>query len=187
MSNFLNVFIAGVPETKGSWIPLGGGRVKADNPREKAWAHAIGWMAKVKLRNVAPLRDRVSVAIDFVLPPRPNRTKKNQRDIDKLARSCLDALSEIAFVDDEQVDELVLRKRVAPTGVGATITVGPLEDIATVAGAVARLRRIIVEIGEVRAQITKLWNGGSRGVPPTPDEIRAIRVVVGELRAAAAP
>jgi len=126
----LTYFVAGMPETKGSWIPLGGGRVKADNPREKGWAASVAWATKaacIKARHVADDR-RYQVHLDFVLEPPPNRTRANKRDIDKLCRSILDALTALVWIDDEQVDALHVTKRVtigSPSGV--TISIVPFE------------------------------------------------------------
>jgi crossover junction endodeoxyribonuclease RusA len=128
---FVSIWVDGVAETKGSWISLGHGRVKADNPREKAWATAVGWAAKLHLRGAAPRIERIGVTLLLRLPPRPNKTKKNQRDIDKLARSILDALSGIAYVDDEQVDQLTVNKVVAEDRPGAQIDVRILPQHAT--------------------------------------------------------
>jgi crossover junction endodeoxyribonuclease RusA len=120
-------WVSGMPETKGSWVPIGGGRVRADNPREGAWAEAVGWAAKAAMltvRHPKPDDRRYAVTLAFTLAPPPNKTSKNRRDVDKLARSCLDAMTGIVWANDEQVDELHAIKR--PTSgapVGVTITV----------------------------------------------------------------
>lgn len=110
-AELLRIFVEGIPETKGSWIGYGGGRMKADNPREEAWATCVGWTARAKLRGFVPTALRVGVQLRFHLPPPPNRTKKNRRDIDKLVRSVLDALTKIVYIDDEQVDALQVTKQ----------------------------------------------------------------------------
>jgi crossover junction endodeoxyribonuclease RusA len=118
------MWVDGVPETKGSWIPLGGGRVKADNPRERGWANAIAWSAKLQVRGRKPGLERISVTMVFHLPPPPNKTKKNRRDVDKMVRSVLDALSGIAYADDEQVDRIEATKVVVLDGkVGVQVEV----------------------------------------------------------------
>jgi Holliday junction resolvase RusA-like endonuclease len=113
-ARFVSFFVPGVPETKGSWISLGKGRVKADNPREKGWANAVGWMAKAAMAlHQRQVTDQpVEVILHFRLPGRPNKTRKNQRDLDKLVRSVLDAITGIVIVDDEQVCDLTTSKRV---------------------------------------------------------------------------
>lgn len=121
-------WVPGMPETKGSWIPIGGGRVRADNPRERAWAEAVGWAAKAAMliaRHPQPDSRRYAVVLSFTLAAPPNKSRKNRRDVDKMARSCLDAMTSIVWVDDEQVDELHAIKRpasIAPVGVTITVT-----------------------------------------------------------------
>lgn len=117
----VEMMVSGVPETKGSWIGLEGGAMKADNPREKGWSHAVGWAARAQLRAKQPTPARVRVDIAFRLPPPKGR--KNQRDLDKLLRSCLDAMNKLVYVDDEQVDLIVAEKLVTDTDHGARITV----------------------------------------------------------------
>ena len=107
---FLTFFVEGLPETKGSWIPLGGGRLKRDNPREKAWAEHVAWIAKVAMRGRLPLGGGALVALDFMLPAPVGR--KHQRDIDKLARSALDAMTGLVYSDDEVVRDLIAHKEV---------------------------------------------------------------------------
>ena len=124
----LTFWVSGMPETKGSWVPIGGPRVRADNPREHAWAEAVGWAAKaaaLTARHAKPDARRYAVTLAFTLIAPPNRSKKNRRDCDKLARSCLDAMTGIVWLDDEQVDELHATKRTtlgAPVGVQITVT-----------------------------------------------------------------
>ncbi len=120
------MFVDGMPETKGSWIG-GRGRLRPDNPREQAWATQIGWLARARLRDTPPSTARLSVALRFTLLPPPNRSKKNRRDIDKLARSALDAMSGIVYVDDEQVDRLGIVK-VLGAAPGVDILVEELEQ-----------------------------------------------------------
>jgi crossover junction endodeoxyribonuclease RusA len=121
-------WVSGMPETKGSWIPIGGGRVRADNPREHAWSEAVGWAAKAAMlttRHPRPDSRRYAVVLAFTLAAPPDRTRKNRRDADKLARSCLDAMTKIVWIDDEQVDDLRVTKRTAagaPIGVTILVT-----------------------------------------------------------------
>jgi crossover junction endodeoxyribonuclease RusA len=123
-------WVSGMPETKGSWIPIGGGRVRADNPREHAWVEAVGWAAKAAMltaRHPQPDSRRYAVVLAFTLAAPPDRTRKNRRDADKLARSCLDALTGIVWIDDEQVDDLRATKKIAKgASIGVQITVTAL-------------------------------------------------------------
>lgn len=127
-SPICSFFVEGLAETKGSWISLGAGRMKADNPRERPWAARTAWTARIEMRGKEPTRKRVSVSIEVTLPAPPNATKKNRRDIDKLARSILDALTGIVYVDDEQVDDLTIRKVVAERGHGARVVIAPIVE-----------------------------------------------------------
>lgn len=106
----IRLFVAGLPETKGSWRAVGGGAMKRDNPREKGWATAVAWAVRLELRGKQPVTDRVRIELDFFLPEPKGR--KNQRDIDKLCRSVLDAMNGLVYVDDEQVVELAATKTV---------------------------------------------------------------------------
>jgi Holliday junction resolvase RusA-like endonuclease len=116
MIDALRFVVQGQPATKGSWKPIRNQRngmvqLIADNPGEPAWATQIAWMARASLRNrLEPDARRYIVELDFTLLPPPNRTRTNKRDLDKLGRSVLDALTGIVWLDDEQVDRLVLDK-----------------------------------------------------------------------------
>lgn len=107
----VSFWASGLPETKGSFVGLGGGRVKGDNPREPAWREAVGWAAKLAMRRKLPLTGGALVTLDFVLPaPIGN---KNKRDVDKLCRSCLDAMTRLVYIDDENVRGVVACKELA--------------------------------------------------------------------------
>lgn len=113
--------VDGFPQTKGSWKVAGrkrngAPRMLPDNPEETAWAESVAWMARSVLRGHQPDDRRYAVALDFTLVPPPNRTRKHRRDADKLARSCLDALSGIVWIDDEQVDRLEVVKGIVGPG-----------------------------------------------------------------------
>lgn len=70
-----------------------------------------------------PLDCALSVQLDFVLPrpqrlrwksrPMPSEPHTSKPDAENLAKSVLDALSQIVWVDDSRIYELVARKRVA--------------------------------------------------------------------------
>lgn len=111
----LEFSVDGMPQTKGSWrVQMRRGRpfLIPDNEAEPSWAALVGWAARAKLRNaIEPDQARYAVALEFTLEPRKGRSS-NKRDLDKLARSILDALTGIVWRDDEQVEDLVLSKRV---------------------------------------------------------------------------
>lgn len=108
----LDITVPGIAQTKGSWRSVTtkrGPRLIPDNEEEKAWAELIAWHARAQLKNAAPTAKRYAVRIVAELPPRMGRKSYN-RDVDKLARSCLDALTGILWIDDEQVDRLEISK-----------------------------------------------------------------------------
>jgi crossover junction endodeoxyribonuclease RusA len=117
----VSTFVHGLPETKGSWRAIGAGRLKRDNPREKAWANAVGWAVRLARVDKTPVSGFVGVTLEFFLP-RPVR-RKNRRDIDKLIRSCLDAMTGIIYVDDEQVAAVKASKVIAEREPGVDIRV----------------------------------------------------------------
>jgi Holliday junction resolvase RusA-like endonuclease len=117
----LEMTVSGIPETKGSWIGLGGGKMKRDNPRELGWANAVGWAAKAQRRGAPASPARIRVDVEFRIPPPEGN--RHKRDIDKLLRSVFDAMSKIAYCDDEQIDMVIAEKVVTKTGHGATINV----------------------------------------------------------------
>lgn len=112
MGEILALIVPGLCETKGSWRCSCKGnkpRLYADNDREEAWALTIAWSVRAALRGMKPTIERVGVKLEFRLPPIVGR--KNRRDLDKMMRSVLDALTGLVYVDDEQVDEAILVKR----------------------------------------------------------------------------
>lgn len=108
--------VDGMPETKGSWVPAGrrksgGIRLRPDNPAEAAWAESVAWAARLAMPGPpTPDRRRYSVQLRFTLLPPPSGRRTNRRDLDKLMRSVLDALTGIVWLDDEQVDAAQLSK-----------------------------------------------------------------------------
>ena len=117
--------VAGLAHTKGSWISVGKGKMRPDNPAAGAWESTIGWRAKLAMGRAPAVEGRVLVSLVFTLPRPPNKSKKHRRDIDKLARAALDAMSKIVYLDDEQVDDLHVRKLVSDraSDYGVTIRV----------------------------------------------------------------
>lgn len=131
----LQFTVDGMPETKGSmryagYNPrTGKPRLVSDNDGEAAWAEAVAWAARQALRRPpTPDRERYRVALDFTLLPPPNGRRTNRRDADKLARSVLDALTGIVWLDDEQVDDLHPRKFVVGQP-GARASAGLIAEI----------------------------------------------------------
>ncbi len=115
--------VDGMPESKGSWRYAGHSRrtgkprLISDNEAEPAWAEQVAWACRAALGHPPkPDKRAYQVALDFTLrAPAGRGGRQNRRDIDKLARSVLDALTGIVWADDEQVVRLVLDRGV--TGV----------------------------------------------------------------------
>ena len=87
------------------------------------WSTKISWVAKAAWPG-PPSEEAITANLDFMFPLPSKATKEVKRrlsdgmlwrparpDIDKLARAVLDALTGIVWVDDDQVVELVCRKR----------------------------------------------------------------------------
>ncbi len=122
MEPFIDFYVDSTPETKGSWRALAKGRVKADNPREKAWAQRVAIIAKLKMRGRIPKTGAIRVQVEFFLPT--PKGKKNRRDLDKLLRSLLDAMQVAGvYLDDEQVIEIHTRKYISDAAPGAMVRV----------------------------------------------------------------
>lgn len=122
MSTF-RFFAAGLPAPKGSTQAfIRGGRAVTthDNAKTKPWQAVIAYAARQA--GVTPLDGPVSMQLIFCLPrPRGHFGKRGllpsaparptvKPDLDKLERSCLDALTGIGFADDAQVVDLLTAK-----------------------------------------------------------------------------
>lgn len=141
----------GVAQPKGStraFVPKGWKRpiVTSDNPKNKGWQQLVAEAASVALTSNqtgdemwllahGPMR----LDVTFYLP-RPKSIKDKvvphikKPDLDKLTRSCKDALKNVVWQDDSQVVELVARKFYAEPHGGvprAVISVSPSDATAT--------------------------------------------------------
>lgn len=131
-ADWITFSVLGRPATKGSWR-IRGKRGKTwlspDNERERPWADSVAWAAKEKMRGAELLAGAVDVAIlfEFQRPKRPSRPYPTG-DVDKLARSALDALTGIVWVDDVQVTTLNVTKRYAAKEPGASFVIKPVDD-----------------------------------------------------------
>lgn len=125
------IHVEGVPAPQGSKKYVGhrGGKpvLLESSAKVRPWRAAVAQAAAL----FPPLPDgAVSVEIVFRLPrPKslPKRVTVHTRkpDLDKLARSTLDALSGVLYLDDNRVNELCVRKAYATPEEqpGATICV----------------------------------------------------------------
>jgi crossover junction endodeoxyribonuclease RusA len=119
--------VFGVAEPKGStraFVPKGWTRpiITDSNRNLKSWQQLVAEGASLALGKL-PKEDRaivtqgVRLTIAFYLPrpkkyhkPDVNPAHLTKPDIDKLTRAVIDALTQVVFVDDSQVIELVARK-----------------------------------------------------------------------------
>jgi crossover junction endodeoxyribonuclease RusA len=127
----LRFTVYGEAQPQGSskaFVPKGWSRpiITSDNPKNKGWRQVVAEAANHALGALPPadralLLEGVRVTLAFYLPrPKslPKRATAHTKapDLDKLARSCFDALTHIVFRDDSQVCELVAVKHYAGAG-----------------------------------------------------------------------
>jgi crossover junction endodeoxyribonuclease RusA len=144
MKTTLRIFVPGVPVPKGSKKAFAVGRraftVEQNEKKQKPWASLITLAAQQQKPEL--LTEAVAVMLVFYMP-RPKhhyRSGKHAselkpdspqwhtsggKDVDKLTRCVLDALTSVAYVDDTQVCQLDARKLYGDPGV--LIAVSELE------------------------------------------------------------
>lgn len=119
-------WVGGIPATKGSWRVMRG-RLLPDNANERPWASAVAWTAKAAGVRVVTGPVAIAISCYYPKPKRPTHPFPSRNDADKAARSVLDALTGIAWVDDQQVVDLRVTKGFAgESGPGAQVTIGEL-------------------------------------------------------------
>lgn len=139
MSRVLEFTVTGLPQPKGSTRSFVIGRgtpharavTTSDNPKNKGWQQTIANCAALELqravnRDCRFLTEPVVIEIWFYLPrPKALLTKSKagqpiphtkKPDLDKLVRSCKDALTGVVWTDDSQVVELHARKSYCAAG-----------------------------------------------------------------------
>jgi Holliday junction resolvase RusA-like endonuclease len=125
--------VPGIPAPQGSKTGyIRGGRVVLveSSKKVKPWRAAVAQAATIAYLHAEPIDGPVAVEIDFHLP-RPKSLPKRviwmvkKPDLDKLIRSTLDALSGIAYIDDNRITHITATKDYAasPGDAGATITI----------------------------------------------------------------
>lgn len=107
--------VEGTPISKQSFIYDGNGHGHTD-PAVKAWQEVVAWKCAeaMRLANYEMLLGPVDMEITFVLPD------KRRKDLDNLAKNCLDACNGILYKDDSQVHKLTLSKIYGEPGVHIT-------------------------------------------------------------------
>jgi crossover junction endodeoxyribonuclease RusA len=119
---YFSFIVYGVPVPQGSmraFVPKGWKRavITSANSKTKPWRQEVAGACLNRLNGSTPAGRSIPVriGIDFFFD-RPKSVKKladkvTKPDIDKLARSILDALTGIAFEDDCQVTDLHVTKQ----------------------------------------------------------------------------
>lgn len=108
----IDIFVEGRPIPQGS--PGFRGRQAYQKPEVKAWREQIRAALADAGIEMRPRGTAVPVILQFSVP----RTSTATPDIDKLARSVLDALTGIVYQDDSQVTYLsVVKHQGNPNGV----------------------------------------------------------------------
>jgi Holliday junction resolvase RusA-like endonuclease len=114
--------VFGIPVPQGSsraFIPKGWTRpiITAANSKTKPWRQEVAGACLARLGGQCPAASHVPVRVEVkFFFDRPKSLKKSvcdkvtKPDLDKLARSILDALTGIAFGDDSQVTDLRVTK-----------------------------------------------------------------------------
>jgi len=122
--------VDGIPATKGSWKVARRGKLRPDNVRERPWASAVAWSAKAAGARVVNGPVIVLIDLYYPRPKKPTHPFPSRSDVDKAARSILDALTGVAWIDDQQVVVLRVTKRYQSDagGPGAWIYVDSVED-----------------------------------------------------------
>lgn len=121
----VSFFVDGIPATKGSW-KVSRGKLRPDNERERPWANAVAWCAKAAGAKPITGAMRLFIQLRFPRPKRPTHPFPSRNDVDKLARSIMDAMTGIAYVDDQQVVDLRVTKAWADSensGPGALVSI----------------------------------------------------------------
>lgn len=123
-----DLWVPGAPKPQGSLsayaIPGGGAQVvQGANPTSRAallaWRETVGYAARSALQGPPASEGPVACDLEFALPRRSTTPKRTQTwpckgrslDVDKLARSVLDALTGIVYADDAQVVLITAFKR----------------------------------------------------------------------------
>lgn len=124
----IHFFAQGTPRPKGSHRAfVRGGRaiVTDDNPKGKAWEQAVAKVATRAMCGQPPLEVPLRISMGFLLArPAGHLGAKGLRpsahprptvrpDLDKLVRSCGDALNGVVYADDALVVRLAAEKRYA--------------------------------------------------------------------------
>jgi crossover junction endodeoxyribonuclease RusA len=139
MNGRLEFIVDGIAQPKGStkMVPTEyrGTVITSANPKLKAWEEDVAWTAQhaMIVGQIAQFTGPVALHATFFLP-RPKSVPAHvehdikKPDLDKLLRAVNDALSGVAYVDDNQVVDCHGYKRYAVFEPHASITVSEVRD-----------------------------------------------------------
>ncbi len=133
----VSFYVPGAPAPQGSKRHIGRGILIESSRAVGPWRERVALAAHHAMTSagVSPYLGPVTLNLAFVMP-RPKSASKTKTvaavkrpDLDKLARACLDAISNVCYRDDSQVVGLKASKRLALPGEGPgcdiTVTEGP--------------------------------------------------------------
>lgn len=126
MSATVSFFVHGIPQPQGSARGFNrGGKVviTSANPKLGDWRRVVAGVAQDHARL---FEGPVTVGLQFYLPRPKSLGKKvalpaKRPDVDKLIRSCFDALTGVMWADDSQVTTVAATKEYATTQVGVKV------------------------------------------------------------------
>jgi crossover junction endodeoxyribonuclease RusA len=127
----IHISVTGDPASQGSHAIMNGRIVQVNSTKHKKWRKAVRDAAIAEApTDWVPIDGPCEVIISFYMPRPKTVTRAHPSvspDIDKLCRSVLDSLTEVAYTDDSRVTRLNARKIYAQ-GIepGASITVKEL-------------------------------------------------------------
>lgn len=133
----VSFYVPGAPAPQGSKRHIGRGILIESSRTVGPWRERVALAAHhaMKSAGAAPYLGPVTLDLAFIMP-RPKSAPKTKTvaavkrpDLDKLARACFDAISNVCYRDDSQVVGLKASKRLALPGEGPgceiTVTEGP--------------------------------------------------------------
>ena len=135
MSDEAEFYIVGIPKPQGSMRHVGHGRIIHSSPKLLPWRDHVA--AHIMAQQPEPFYGPVIVYLGIFLPmpkkpKHPLPISRSAGDIDKHARTILDALQLSGIIaDDSQVVDLKISKRYGADVSGVTINIRSLNEPAS--------------------------------------------------------
>lgn len=117
MTRSYNFTVYGHPITQGSMRGVGGGHMKHDNDQLKGWRDLIHMQSNLACPRDWPQQGPIGLYLVFHF-----NTEHTGRDVDKLARACMDALAGSAYNNDHHVCRLYV-DRVVDSSVAERVAI----------------------------------------------------------------